>query len=63
MGLGTWDGRSRGRRDVGLSDAATRGRRMRELGDAGTRGREDLINKQHLNLQFTIFGGREKGII
>ena len=35
------------------------------LGDAGTSGHKDVINKQHLNyalnLQFTIFGGQEKG--
>ena len=30
-GTGTWDARTRGRRDVGLGDAGTRGR-----GDAGT---------------------------
>ena len=56
-GSGTWEARTRGRRDVGRGDPGTRGRRD---------GRKDVINKQHLNfalnLQFTIFVGQEKGI-
>ena len=52
-GRGTWDGRTRGRRDVGLRDAATRGRRMRELGDAGTRG----LDKQ-TTPEFAIYNFR-----
>ena len=54
---GTWDSGTRGR-----GDAGTRGRR-----NSGTSGRKDVINKQHLNfalnLQFTIFGGQEKGMM
>ena len=57
MGLGT-----RGLGDAGTWDAGTRGRR-----NSGTSGRKDVINKQHLNfalnLQFTIFGGQEKGMM
>ena len=40
---------------------------MRGRRNSGTSGRKDVINKQHLdfvlNLQFTIFGGQEKGMM
>ena len=56
---GTWDSRTRGCGTRGCGDAGLR--------DAGTSGRKDVINKQHLNfalnLQFTIFGGQEKGMM
>ena len=70
MGRGTLGRGDVGLRDAGLGDAGTRGRGTRGrgdvgLGDAGTSGHKDVINKQHLNyalnLQFTIFGGQEKG--
>ena len=55
QGRGTWDARTRGRRDVGLGDAGMRGcgtwdvgfrdngtwdMRMQELRDVGTQGRD-----------------------
>ena len=56
-GRGTWK-----RGDVGRKDAGTRGSR-----NSGTSRRKDVISKQHLNfalnLQFTIFGGQEKGMM
>ena len=59
---GTWDSGPRGHGDSGTPERETWDAR-RETRDAarGDVGREDVINK--LNLQFIIFGGKEKGII
>ena len=73
-GTGTWDMRTQdaGTRDAGMWDAGTWDAGtwdsgMPERGDSGTSERKDVINKEHmnfaLNLQFTILGGQEKGIV
>ena len=69
--VGTWGLRNVGTSgygDVGLGDAGTwerRGMGTRERVDSGTSASKDRDRHLNfaLNLQFTIFGGQEKGIV